>query len=109
MEQELSKQRAHPDWWLTGKEFTVADISLCLLLQRLHQLGFENYYWGNDKLPRVEAYFQRCRQRGSYLKLMPSSNFEILKEMWSMTPTNYKLGATAGVLGMAMFAAFAHK
>ncbi|XP_034483353.1 ganglioside-induced differentiation-associated protein 1 isoform X1 [Drosophila innubila] len=109
VEQELSKQREHSDWWLTGEQFTVADVSLCLLLQRLHQLGFENYYWTNDKLPRVEQYFQRCRLRGSYVKLMPSSNFDILREMWSMTPTNYKLGATAGFLGMAMFAAFAHK
>jgi len=90
VEQELSKQITH-NVWLTGDEFTVADVSLGLLLQRLYQLGFEDYYWSNDKLPQVERYFQRFRQRASYLKVMPSSNFEILKDMWSMTPTNYKL------------------
>lgn len=108
VEQELSKQTPRCEW-LTGNELTLADVSLGLLLQRLYQLGFENYYWCNGKLPQVEAFFLRFKQRSSYLKVMPSSNFEILKEMWSMTPSNYKLGATAGVLGMAMFAAFAHK
>ncbi|EDW69281.1 ganglioside-induced differentiation-associated protein 1 isoform X1 [Drosophila virilis] len=108
VEQELSKQTPRNEW-LTGDEITLADVSLGLLLQRLYQLGFENYYWGFGKLPQVEGYFLRFKQRASYHKLMPSSNFEILKEMWSMTPSNYKLGATAGFLGMAMFAAFAHK
>ncbi|EDW18618.1 ganglioside-induced differentiation-associated protein 1 isoform X1 [Drosophila mojavensis] len=108
VEQELSKQTPRKEW-LTGDELTQADVSLGLLLQRLYQLGFENYYWGYGKLPLVEGFFLRFKQRPSYHKLMPSSNFEILKEMWSMTPANYKLGATAGFLGMAMFAAFAHK
>lgn len=108
VDQELSKQTPRGEW-LTGNTLTLADVSLGLLLQRLYQLGFENYYWCNGKLPQVESFFLRFKQRSSYLKVMPSSNFEILKEMWSMTPANYKLGATAGVLGMAMFAAFAHK
>ncbi|KAH8278239.1 hypothetical protein KR044_006938 [Drosophila immigrans] len=105
----MEKQMSNEDGWLTGDVFTLSDVGLGILLQRLYQLGFENYYWANGKLPMVERYFMRFKQRASYLKLIPNSNFEILKEMWSMTPTNYKLGATAGFLGMAMFAAFAHK
>ncbi|XP_017843249.1 ganglioside-induced differentiation-associated protein 1 isoform X1 [Drosophila busckii] len=108
VEQELTRQTPRRQW-LTGDELTLADISLGLLLQRLYQLGFEHYYWSFGKLPLLESYFLRFKQREAYLKVMPSSSFEILREMWSMTPTNYKLGATAGVLGMAMFAAFAHK
>ncbi|XP_034111016.1 ganglioside-induced differentiation-associated protein 1 isoform X1 [Drosophila albomicans] len=106
---EKQMEKDNKDGWLIGDDFTLADVGFGILLQRLFQLGFENYYWAHGKLPRVERYFMRFRQRASYLKLIPNSNFEILKEMWSMTPTNYKVGATAGFLGMAMFAAFAHK
>ncbi|KAH8269998.1 hypothetical protein KR018_001966 [Drosophila ironensis] len=107
VEQELSAQAPRNEW-LTGDEVTLADISLGLLLHRLYQLGFENHYWAFGKLPQVEAYFLRFRQRESYQRLQPS-NFAILREMWVRTPGNYKLGAGAGFLGMAMFAAFAHK
>ncbi|EDV96309.1 GH16180 [Drosophila grimshawi] len=108
VEQELSKQTPRKEW-LTGDEITLADVSLGLLLQRLYQLGFENYYWSYGKLPMVEGYFLRFKQRPSYHRLVPTTNFDILKDMWTMTPPNYKLGATAGILGMAMIAAFAHK
>ncbi|XP_037722938.1 ganglioside-induced differentiation-associated protein 1 isoform X3 [Drosophila subpulchrella] len=107
VEQELSAQAPRSEW-LTGDELSVADISLGLLLHRLYQLGFENHFWAFGKLPQVEAYFLRFRQRESFHRLQPS-NFAILREMWMKTPGNYKLGAGAGFLGMAMFAAFAHK
>ncbi|XP_017129472.1 ganglioside-induced differentiation-associated protein 1 isoform X1 [Drosophila elegans] len=107
VEQELSAQAPRSEW-LAGDELTVGDISLGLLLHRLYQLGFENHFWAFGKLPQVEAYFLRFRQRESFHRLQPS-NFAILREMWTRTPGNYKLGAGAGFLGMAMFAAFAHK
>lgn len=94
--------------WLVSNDFCMADISFGLLLLRLYQLGFENYFWSYGKLPHVESYFLRFKKRPSYDKLMPSS-FEILKDMWQMTPSNYIIGAGAGVLSMAVFAAFAHK
>ncbi|KAM7356828.1 ganglioside induced differentiation associated protein 1 isoform 1-T2 [Cochliomyia hominivorax] len=100
---------AHPAReWLVSNDFCMADICFGLLLLRLYQLGFENYYWSYGKLPRVESYFLRFKKRQSYEKLMPT-NFEILKDMWQMTPSNYIIGAGAGVLGMAVFAAIAHK
>lgn len=96
--------------WLVTSEFCLADISFGLLLHRLYQLGFENYFWSYGKMPHVESYFLRFKKRDAYQKLVPT-NFEILKDMWQKTPANYLLGAGAGagVLGMAMFAAFAHK
>ncbi|KQS43617.1 ganglioside-induced differentiation-associated protein 1 isoform X2 [Drosophila erecta] len=95
-EQELSAQAPRSEW-LTGDELSVADISLGLLLHRLYQLGFENQLWAFGKLPQVEAYFLRFRQRESFHRLQPS-NFAILREMWTRTPGNYKLGAGAGFL-----------
>ncbi|XP_037933514.1 ganglioside-induced differentiation-associated protein 1 [Teleopsis dalmanni] len=101
------KENPDREWLITDK-LTLTDIAFGLLLHRLYQLGFENYYWGYGKLPHVESFFLRFRKRESYQKLVPT-NFEILKDMWQKTPSNYKIGAGAGVLGMAMFAAFAHK
>jgi len=80
VEQELSAQAPRSEW-LTGDELSVADISLGLLLHRLYQLGFENHFWAFGKLPQVEAYFLRFRQRESFHRLQPS-NFAILREMW---------------------------
>ncbi|XP_017479844.1 PREDICTED: ganglioside-induced differentiation-associated protein 1 [Rhagoletis zephyria] len=94
--------------WLISNEYSLADVSFGLLLHRLYQLGFENYYWSYGKMPYVESYFLRFRKRTAYQKLMPS-NFKILKDIWQNTPSNYKIGAGAGFLGMAMFAALAHK
>uniref|UniRef100_A0A1A9Z3D3 GST N-terminal domain-containing protein n=1 Tax=Glossina pallidipes TaxID=7398 RepID=A0A1A9Z3D3_GLOPL len=94
--------------WLISNDFTMADIALGLLLLRLYQLGFENYYWSYGKLPNIESYFLRFKKRSACQKLMPS-NFEFLKDIWQMTPNKYKIGTGAGVLGMAMMMAFAHK
>ncbi|CAD7003118.1 unnamed protein product [Ceratitis capitata] len=94
--------------WLVSNEFSLADVSFGLLLHRLYQLGFENYYWTYGKLPYVESYFLRFKKREAYQKVIPS-NFKILKDIWQNTPANYKIGAGAGFLGMAMFAALAHK
>ncbi|KAL9906170.1 ganglioside induced differentiation associated protein 1 isoform 1-T2 [Glossina fuscipes fuscipes] len=94
--------------WLISNDFTMADLALGLLLLRLYQLGFENYYWSYGKLPNIESYFLRFKKRTACQKLMPS-NFEFLKDIWQMTPNKYKIGTGAGVLGMAMMVAFAHK
>lgn len=92
--------------WLLSSDFHVVDISLGVLLHRLDSLGFEDYFWTNGKLPHIERFLQRFRERAVFKKVMPS-NVGILKSMWLNTPSQYKFGA--GVIGMAMFAAFAHK
>lgn len=104
------KNRKTQREWLVGSELTVADISFGLLLHRLYQLGFENYFWTFGKLPNVESYFLRFKSLHTYQKLIPN-NFEVLKDIWQMTPTNYIVGASAGVMagGMAVLAALAHK
>ena len=94
--------------WLISDQFSYADINLGLLLYRLYTLGFENYFWAYGKLPELESYFLRFKNRDSLNKTLPTS-FEIIKEIWAKTPSNYKLSAGAGFLGMAMFAALAHK
>lgn len=99
----------HPtQQWLLGNEFTLADIHFGILLMRLHQLGFENYYWSSGKLSNVEKYFVRFCQRNSVQKLTPSGLI-VFKDFWQMTPSTYKLSTGVGVAAIAMFAAFLHK
>ncbi|XP_055847054.1 ganglioside-induced differentiation-associated protein 1 [Episyrphus balteatus] len=93
--------------WLLSSEFYSVDVSFGLLLERLDTLGFEDYYWANGKLPKIKQYYSRFRERPVFKKVMPTNNVGVLTNMWMNTPAQYKLGA--GVIGMAMFAAFAHK
>ncbi|XP_055378535.1 ganglioside-induced differentiation-associated protein 1 [Condylostylus longicornis] len=88
--------------FLCGSYLTIDDINLGLFLYRLYTLGYENYFWGNGKLPYIEKYLKSFRNSKSFEKSVPT-NIDILKEVWSKTPANYKIGA--GVLGVAMFAA----
>ncbi|XP_055911757.1 ganglioside-induced differentiation-associated protein 1 [Eupeodes corollae] len=92
--------------WLLSSEFYSVDVSFGLLLHRLWNLGFEDYFWENGKLPKTSQYFSRFQKRQVFKKLMPS-NVGVLTNMWLNTPTHYKLGA--GAIGMAIVAAIVHK
>lgn len=92
--------------WLAGDQFTLIDVHFGILLMRLYQLGFENYYWSYGKLINVENYFSRFRKRSSFQRLIPSG-LMVLKDLWQKTPSTYKLGT--GVLAVAVLAALIHK
>lgn len=80
--------------WLCCEQFTIADVSLALMLHRLNCLGLEDHYWRNNKRPLTEAYFNRIRQRESYQKSLPSA-YSTMKTVWSKTPSSYKYSAAA--------------
>lgn len=56
------------DWWLCGEMFSIADIDLAILLNRLNSLGHERRYWSDGKRPYLEAYWKRIEQRESFKK-----------------------------------------
>lgn len=60
-------------WWLCTDRFTVADVSLTILLVRLNQIGMEPHFWTGGKRPNVENYFNRVQQRESYKKTIPTT------------------------------------
>lgn len=60
------------DWWLCTDRFTIADISLTVLLDRLARLGLEQHFWGGGKRPKIENYYLRVQQRDSYKKTIPT-------------------------------------
>lgn len=66
VERELEAQVGDKsEWFLCGDKFTVADISLAVLLNRLQLLGLSYRYWGEGKRPQVAAYFRHIQQRES--------------------------------------------
>ncbi|PSN42578.1 Ganglioside-induced differentiation-associated protein 1 [Blattella germanica] len=75
VEKELESHNK-PDqenWWLCSDRFTVADIGLTILLDRLYRLGLEKRFWETGKKPHVANYYLRVQQRDSYKKTVPSS------------------------------------
>jgi ganglioside-induced differentiation-associated protein 1 len=51
--------------WLVGGAFSIADIALAPYLNRLHVLAMDGL-WANGRLPRVERWFARLRERPSF-------------------------------------------
>ncbi|XP_075225050.1 ganglioside induced differentiation associated protein 1 [Lycorma delicatula] len=73
VEKELELHKDDKTKWLCTDKFTIADISLTILLDRLYLLGMESYFWTNGKKPCLEEYYARVRQRDSYKKTVPSN------------------------------------
>jgi ganglioside-induced differentiation-associated protein 1 len=67
--------------WLVGDAFSMADIAMTPYANRLAALSLEGL-WANGRLPRVEAWFQRIRERPTFepafIKWMPG---ELAAEM----------------------------
>lgn len=58
------------DWWLCCEKFTLADVSLTILMDRLWRLGAAEYFWG--RRPHLSRYFQRVQQREAYKNIEPT-------------------------------------
>ncbi|XP_026762506.1 ganglioside-induced differentiation-associated protein 1 [Galleria mellonella] len=91
--------------WLCCEKFSIADVNLAILLQRLWELGLEGRFWTGGKRPLIENYFNRVKQRESFKRTIPSLLFHI-KMIISSQPPAY-LGA-AGAVSVAVVASFVY-
>ncbi len=63
----LGKQwERHGQAWITGERFTLADVSWVVILDRLAEADWDEYFWGEGRRPAVSAYWKRLRERPSY-------------------------------------------
>lgn len=63
----LSQQlQQHGKPWIVGDHFTLADVSWVVILDRLVEADWEQFYWGGAKRPIIAAYWERLRTRPSY-------------------------------------------
>lgn len=81
--------------WLCCENFSIADINLAILLQRLWELGYEGRYWEGGKRPLLENYFNRVKQRESFKKTIP--NLPVHLKMIVMSQPPAYLGAAGAV------------
>lgn len=81
--------------WLCCDQFTIADLSLAMLLNRLYCLGFEQYLWSSHR-PKVLAYFGRVSERESFRKSL-SANGSQLQTMWSKVSSAQLVGVATAV------------
>ncbi|XP_060519297.1 ganglioside-induced differentiation-associated protein 1 [Cylas formicarius] len=84
-------------WWLCSDRFTVADISLTMLLERIYEVGLESRFWTGGKRPRVEEYFARVRERDSYRNTIPSTMFFVKMVFASQAPLFIGLGVVTAI------------
>lgn len=94
--------------WLCGQKFTIADISLCVLLNRLRILGLLDKYFKDDELKHLQDYFVRAQQRDSFKRTFNQSS-SILKSFSSMSTKDQFLvtiGSVAVILGAVGIATF---
>ena len=57
--------------WLLSTGFSVVDIVLGVVLQRLAKLGLRHYFWSHGKRPFVHKFFRQIAQRNSFVKAIP--------------------------------------
>lgn len=63
----LARQlECHGGPWIAGKQFTIADVSWVVILDRLVEADWGDYFWGGGKRPTIAAYWERLRSRPSY-------------------------------------------
>jgi len=56
----------HGGPWIAGAQFTLADVSWVVILDRLVEADWDDYLWGNGKRPTIAAYWERLQARPSY-------------------------------------------
>ncbi len=56
----------HGKPWIAGEQFTLADVSWVVILDRLVEADWEEFFWGEGKRPLIAAYWERLRTRPSY-------------------------------------------
>lgn len=87
--------------WLCCENFSIADINLAILLQRLWELGYEGRYWEGGKRPLLENYYNRVKQRESFKKTIPNLPVHVKMILMSQPPA-YLGAAGAASIGVVV-------
>lgn len=54
--------------WLLSMGFSVVDIILGVILQRLAKLGLRHYFWSHGKRPFIHKFIRQIQQRPSFVR-----------------------------------------
>lgn len=96
----------HPDEWLCCDSFTVADLSLAVLLHRLSSLGLESLFWQSE-LPLTRKYYERICVRDSFVRsLRPRPSFHSRLEVMIMQLSPIQLVTAVTMVSAAIVVPF---
>lgn len=56
--------------WLLGERYTMADITVAPLIDRMADLGFDDI-WSGGRRPKVEDWYRRMRERPAFRQAFP--------------------------------------
>lgn len=70
---------------MCSDRFTVADIALTILLERLNGIGMDQRFWLNGKRPNIEHYYEKVKKRDSYKQTIPSKMY-FIKMIFGQSP-----------------------
>ena len=73
----LEQHLAHGEDWICGSDFTLADVSWMVILERLDEADWASVFWGQGLRPRLTAYWERLTKRPSYERALLSQRGEI--------------------------------
>jgi glutathione S-transferase len=66
--------------WIAGARFTLADVSWVVILDRLVEAGWGDYFWGSAQRPAIAAYWQRLRDRPSFASAIENVRLPIMRQ-----------------------------
>lgn len=70
---------------MCSDRFTVADIALTILLERLNGIGMDQRFWAAGKRPNIERYYEKVKKRDSYKQTIPSKMY-FVKMIFGQSP-----------------------
>ncbi len=89
--------------WLVGSFPTIIDITMAILLDRLHLVGLSGQLFEYGHMPHVEKYFQSLMKWEEFKTInsrMPSIGWMLVKDLMLKAA---KLGSIVGAVGVAYF------
>lgn len=89
-----------PGPWLGGDKFTVADVSLAVVLERMSGLGLDTKLWGER--PEIKNYYDRLKNRESFNSAVPRGWLPLI----SLTRWQPPLAAATAVLSTVIAGIF---
>ncbi|XP_054710323.1 ganglioside-induced differentiation-associated protein 1-like [Uloborus diversus] len=103
VEKLLSTHDKEKKSWLCCEKFTIADISLCVLLNRMKLLGLCDKYFKDNQFSNLQEYFKRAQQRDSFRRTMNQTS-SLLKP-FSCLDTKDQVLVTIGGVAIVLCAA----
>ncbi|XP_012255596.2 ganglioside-induced differentiation-associated protein 1 [Athalia rosae] len=87
--------------WIGGEQFTVADVSLAVLLERMSGLGLDSRLWGERE--EIKNYYERLQQRESFKAAIPRGWSPLISLIQWQAPAAVTAIFSAVIAGLLIF------